>query len=460
MLFRSSDEPPPATDQEKKDFLALIDKDLGQGNYRVTEGTKVLLVAANITTTQRENLIKNPLVGAVDPDEPDRNNQGTSVLINERDHDDEVHEKWWMESLDRLGRIRKRAVVKQANAPTELVILSQPPGVDLKTLNNYAYDDSAGTEITVYILDSGYYAKNAEYTGMAVKPRWIFGGSQEKASVEEDLDPDGHGTCAGSKINGPKFGVAKNVNLVVVKAGIKGSDTDDALDKIVDDVREKKLQGKAIVNISRCPAPTVAGLAAYLLAVGEYPQLFEVGKVAANMQKLLMDMAYQRAPDGGPVIFNDMIVSIETGSTDEGYHQSKGPWTGTFLAQSTSSVKICGSGGSGTLAFKITEEPSEAVKAPAGKEVFKLDEKVASGTTSCFPTTGLNIQEGNYGFSYTTSDGIEIQIGDDSSGPKYFTGNRASGAGLMYIDFSGGSISICATNNGGSEAPLALTMTQ
>ncbi|KAJ0338233.1 hypothetical protein COL154_013344 [Colletotrichum chrysophilum] len=566
-----SSAPPPSsnsvapTNQEKKDFLALIDKDLGQGNYRVTEGTKVLLVAANITTTQRDNLIKNPLVGAVDPDEPDRNNQGTSVLINERDHDDEVHEKWWMESLDKLGRIRKRAVVKQATAPTELVILSQPPGVDLKTLNTYAYDDSAGIEITVYILDSGYYAKNAEYTGMAVKPRWIFGGSQEKASVEEDLDPDGHGTCAGSKINGPKFGVAKNVNLVVVKAGIKGSDTDDALDKIVDDVRERKLQGKAIVNISRCPAPTVAGLAAYLLAVGEYPQLFEVGKVAANMQKLLMDMAYQRAPDGGPVIFNgqgavcgrpgrsakfkrqdlsgeacsvvsstttipsatpspppattsnppaattapppppppppapkelfslseqvsagtsacfptnafsatagttygfsfdvspEMIVSIETGSTDEGYHQSKGPWTGTFLAQSTSSVKICGSGGSGTLAFKITEEPSEAVKAPAGKEVFKLDEKVASGTTSCFPTTGLNIQEGNYGFSYTTSDGIEIQIGDDSSGPKYFTGNRASGAGLMYIDFSGGSVSICATNNGGSEAPLSLTMTQ
>ncbi|KAF4434428.1 Subtilisin-like protease 2 [Colletotrichum fructicola] len=605
-----------ATDQEKKDFLALIDKDLGQGNYRVTEGTKVLLVAANITTTQRDNLIKNPLVGVVDPDEPDRNNQGTSVLINERDHDDEVHEKWWMESLDKLGRIRKRAVVKQATAPTELVILSQPPGVDLKTLNTYAYDDSAGTEITVYILDSGYYAKNAEYTGMAVKPRWIFGGSQEKASVEEDLDPDGHGTCAGSKINGPKFGVAKNVNLVVVKAGFKGSDTDDALDKIVDDVRERKLQGKAIVNISCClinvgavdnagknasfsqggphvhvmapgvqlqcaansffrgtrqndgtsfAAPTVAGLAAYLLAVGEYPQLFEVGKVAANMQKLLMDMAYQRAPDGGPVIFNgqgavcgspgrsskfkrqdlsgeacsvvsstttipsatpspppattsnppaattapppppppppapkelfslseqvsagtsacfptnafsatagttygfsfdvspDMIVSIETGSTDEGYHQSKGPWTGTFLAQSTSSVKICGSGGSGTLAFKITEGPSEAVKAPAGKEVFKLDEKVASGTTSCFPTTGPNIQEGNYRFSYTTSDGIEIQIGGDSSGPKYFTGNRASGAGLMYIDFSGGSISICATNNGGSEAPLSLTMTQ
>ncbi|KAI8200772.1 Subtilisin-like protease 2 [Colletotrichum sp. SAR 10_65] len=624
-----------ATDQDKKDFLALIDKDLGQGNYRVTEGRKVLFVAANITTTQRDTLIKNPLVGGAEPDEQYRNNNGASVLIKERDPSgDEVHEKWWTESLDKLGRIRKRAVVKQAGAPTELIMLSQPPGVDLKTLNTYAYDDSAGADITVYSLDSGYYTKNAEYTGMAVKPRWIFAGSQEEKPVENDLNPIGHGTCAGSKINGPKFGVAKQVNLVIVKARTDSSDTIDALDKIVEDVRSRKLQGKAIVNFSRChasdynkntmkqyvnemiaediiviaasgndesnevaqgkakaadintwpalmaeegvpvinvgavdntgknasfsqggphvhvmapgvqiqcaansyfsgtrkdsgtsyAAPAVAGLAAYILALGEYPELYEFGKVAANMQKLLMDMAYQRSPDGGRVIFNgqgavcsrpgrsakfkrqdlsgeacsvvssttalpsatpspppattsnpptattapppppppppapkelfslseqvsagtsacfptnafsatagttygfsfdvspDMIVSIETGSTDEGYHQSKGPWTGTFLAQSTSSVKICGSGGSGTLAFKITEEPSEAVKAPAGKEVFKLDEKVASGTTSCFPTTGLNIQEGNYGFSYTTSDGIEIQIGDDSSGPKH-----------------------------------------
>lgn len=84
------------------------------------------------------------------------------MLIEERDpSDDEVHEKWWMESLDKLGRIRKRAVVKQASAPTELVMLSQPPGVDLKTLNAYTYDDSAGAEITVYVLDSGYYARNA-----------------------------------------------------------------------------------------------------------------------------------------------------------------------------------------------------------------------------------------------------------------------------------------------------------
>lgn len=311
----------------------------------------------------------------------------------------------------------------------------------------------------------------------------------------------------------------------------------------------------------------MAGLAAYLLALGEYPELYQTGKVAENMKKLLIDMAYQRVADGGQVVFNgqgavcsrpssakfrrqdlsgeacsavsstttlpatstsapppaatttsppaettapapapapapktlfslneeigagtqscfpttdfsttagttygfsfdvnaNLLVSIQTGSTDEGYHQSMGSWTGTFYAESGSMLNICGTSkasGSLPLAFTITEEPSQAVAAAPGKEVFKLDDKVAAGATSCFPTTGLNIQEGNYGFSYTTTDGVIIQIGDDSSGPKYFSGNRAQGVGLMYIDFSGGSISICATNNGGSEAPISLSMTQ
>ncbi|TDZ59884.1 Subtilisin-like protease 3 [Colletotrichum trifolii] len=157
-----------------------------------------------------------------------------------------------------------------------------------------------------------------------------------------------------------------------------------------------------------------------------------------------------------------LLVSIETGKTDEGYHQSMGSWTGTFYADSGSSLSICGksSGGDLPLKFAITEAPSEAVEAPVGRQVLKMDENLGAGQTACFPTTGLDIQEGNYGFSYTTSDGIVIDIGDDSSGPKYFSGNKASGAGLMYIDFSGGTISVCATNSGGEAAALSLTMTQ
>ncbi|KAK7730529.1 hypothetical protein SLS63_005774 [Diaporthe eres] len=666
-----------ATSQDNTDFISLLDKELGKGKYRETTDTVQLFVSANITAAQNATLSANPLVGGVEPIVPLEDNAGEAVPVPNSKRDEDVHEKWWMESLDKLGRIRKRAVVKQDNAPTELVMFSQPPLVDLAALKSYTYDDSAGTDITVYVLDSGYYTKNSEYTGMAKKPRWIFGGAQADKSVEEDLGSDGHGSCAGSKVNGPKYGVAKQVNLVVVKASINIDETLDSLNKIIEDVREKKLQGKAVVNFSRSianpskftqkmleyyvnemikedivfvtasgnddreevadgkasaldvdsypplmaasgtpiinvgavdntgknasfsqggplvhvmapgqqvqcaansffsstqkqdgtsfAAPAVAGLAAYLLALGEYPELYQTGKVAENMKKLLIDMAYQRVPDGGQVVFNgqgavcsrpssakfrrqdlsgeacsavsstttlpptstsappppattsnppaetsapatppapktlfslneeigagtqscfpttaftttagttygfsfdvdaNLLVSIQTGSTDEGYHQSMGSWTGTFYAESGSSLSICGTStasGALPLAFTITEEPSQAVTAPTGNEVFKLDDKVAAGTTSCFPTTGLNIQEGNYGFSYTTTDGVIVQIGDDSSGPKYFSGNRAEGAGLMYIDFSGGSISICGTNNGGSEAPISLSMTQ
>lgn len=92
---------------------------------------------------------------------PLEDNAGEAVPVANSKRDEDVHEKWWMESLDMLGRIRKRAVVKQDNAPTELVMFSQPPLVDLKALKSYTYDDSAGTDITVYVLDSGYYTKNS-----------------------------------------------------------------------------------------------------------------------------------------------------------------------------------------------------------------------------------------------------------------------------------------------------------
>ncbi|KAG8161763.1 hypothetical protein KVR01_008750 [Diaporthe batatas] len=675
-----------ATSQENKDFMALIDKELGKGNYRETTDTVQLFVSANVTAAQNATLSADSLVGGVEPIVSLDDNAGESVPVPNGKRDEDVHEKWWMESLDKLGRIKKRAVMKQDNAPTELVMISQPPLVDLAALKSYTYDDSAGTDITVYVLDTGYYTKNSEYTGMAKKPRWLFGGAQADKSVEEDLGSDGHGSCAGSKVNGPKYGVAKQANLVVVKASINTDETLDGLNKILADVREKKLQGKAIVNFSRSianpskftqkmleyyvkemikedvifitasgnddreevadgkasaldvdgypaliaasgvpiinvgavdntgknasfsqggplvhvmapgqqvqcasnsffsntqkqdgtsfAAPAVAGLAAYLLALGEYPELYQTGKVAENMKKLLIDMAYQRVPDGGQVVFNgqgavcsrpgsakfrrqdlsgeacsavsstttivltstsappppattsnpppattsnpppaettapapppapkelfslneevgagnercfrtqgfsvtagttygfsfeadaNLRVSIETGGTKEGYHQSMGSWTGTFYANAGETLRICAkSSASASLPvkFAITEEPSQPIAAPAGKEVFKLDDKIAAGGTSCFPTTGLDIKAGNYGFSYTTNDGIVVEIGDNSSGPRYFSGNRAQGAGLMYIGFSGGTISICGKNDGNSDAPISLKMTQ
>ncbi len=77
---------------------------------------------------------------------------------------------------------------------------------------------------------------------------------------EEDIDSDGHGSCVFSMAVGSKYGTAKNADLVIVKrpewAG--GSDVEDtteaaaldALVRILDDIKAKNLQKKAVVNLS------------------------------------------------------------------------------------------------------------------------------------------------------------------------------------------------------------------
>ncbi|TQN65832.1 Subtilisin-like protease 2, partial [Colletotrichum shisoi] len=277
-----------------------------------------------------------------------------------------------------------------------------------------AYEKCAGTGVTIYVVDHGYYTRNSEYTRMAVPPRWIFAGSQSQKQVREDLHRHGHGSCVGSKVNGPKYGTAKNVNLVIVKAATVAWETDDAPRKVLEDVKRRKLQGKAVIilergrhdeaaseelkkltkelirndvviftssgndfrdavergliparEINHWPAlmagqgvpiinvgavdntgknasfsqggplvhvmapgvgvrcasnsfffrsqrmdgtsfasPAVAGLSAYLLALGEHPELRQTGRVAANVKKLLIEMSYRRSTGGGLVVYN------------------------------------------------------------------------------------------------------------------------------------------------------------
>ncbi|GKT44795.1 alkaline proteinase [Colletotrichum spaethianum] len=310
-----------ATTQERTDFVALLDKEIGKSNYRKTEDSVVLFATANITASQNSTLSKDPTVGDVELDELYDTNAGTSQLVPNSKRDQDVHEKWWMESLNKLGKIKKRAVVKQSNAPTELVMFSQPPLVDIKALTSYSYDDSAGAGITVYVLDSGYYTKNSEYTGMAVKPRWIFAGSQADKSVEEDNDSDGHGSCAGSKVNGPTYGVAKKADLVIVKTGMSSGDTLDGLSQILTDVRDKKLQNKAVVNFSRSiDNPNNYNkkqLQNYVNALIKEDVVFIVASGNDESKEVEEGKATARDIDAWPAMFAaDGVPIINVGATD------------------------------------------------------------------------------------------------------------------------------------------------
>ena len=56
-------------------------------------------------------------------------------------------------------------------------------------------------------------------SNVAKRVRWLFGqGAGPPDTVQTDKHPNAHGTCMLDKIAGYKFGVAKNVNPVVVRA--------------------------------------------------------------------------------------------------------------------------------------------------------------------------------------------------------------------------------------------------
>lgn len=172
-----------ATEDEQNALIDLLNKELTPGNYEITNLTRIGLqfVSANLTAAQISNFNTSSLVSEVIPDFHLDPEFGRRSQYESRPYDileiQEVEEPegsdWIAEAYENLER---RAAIHQAKALDELKVFSQPPGTKLSDVKSYTYDDSAGEDITVYVLDSGYYIKNGEYTGLKTAPRWIFAG--------------------------------------------------------------------------------------------------------------------------------------------------------------------------------------------------------------------------------------------------------------------------------------------
>ncbi|TDZ26294.1 Subtilisin-like protease 3 [Colletotrichum orbiculare MAFF 240422] len=154
------------------------------------------------------------------------------------------------------ARIVKAAngILVDTGAPTANKMLSHPRDlgdVSPADLPGYAYPESAGKGITVYLIDTGANPKHEDWTGAPGAKRWIYSPDLD-AYERKQSDEDGHGACIQSIINGPRGGVAKGVDLVVVKLGAvyQVSDFLSALILVAADIRERNLQGKAVVSAS------------------------------------------------------------------------------------------------------------------------------------------------------------------------------------------------------------------
>ncbi|KAJ5092026.1 hypothetical protein NUU61_006896 [Penicillium alfredii] len=64
---------------------------------------------------------------------------------------------------------------------------------------------------------TSFDTKTAEYKSWDPEPRWIISKPIPRGETDHKDDPDGHGTCVGSLISSPKYGVAKGASLVIVK---------------------------------------------------------------------------------------------------------------------------------------------------------------------------------------------------------------------------------------------------
>ncbi|TFK69032.1 serine proteinase [Pluteus cervinus] len=118
-----------------------------------------------------------------------------------------------VESISEDGVLHTMELVTQTTAPWGLSRVSSrtilPRQVYYSLAYNYTYDNSGGSGVDIYIVDTGVYTAHLDFGGRA---RWgiTFGGYP-------DADGYGHGThCAGTAA-GTQFGVAKSANIIAVK---------------------------------------------------------------------------------------------------------------------------------------------------------------------------------------------------------------------------------------------------
>lgn len=118
------------------------------------------------------------------------------------------------------------------------------------------YDEKAGKGITFYGVDTGIDIHHPDFGGRAVWGTNVVNGTK-------DNDRQGHGTHTAATATGTKYGLAKNANVVAVKAlndygaGL-WSNIMKALEWCVEDATKKNIIGKAVLNLSISGGKVVA----------------------------------------------------------------------------------------------------------------------------------------------------------------------------------------------------------
>lgn len=116
-----------------------------------------------------------------------------------------------------------------------------------KNDTSYSYPNSAGTDIDVYIIDTGIFTAHPEF-----EHRAVLGKSFTKDGIK---DGNGHGTHVAGTIGSMTYGVAKNCSLIAVKvldASGAGSTSSviAGIEWAAKEVKRKTAKGKKVKSVA------------------------------------------------------------------------------------------------------------------------------------------------------------------------------------------------------------------
>ncbi|KMS73314.1 peptidase S8 [Streptomyces viridochromogenes] len=170
-------------------------------------------------------------------------------------------------SVEQNQRVRMDAT--QSSAPWGLDRIDQ---TSLPLSGTYTYPDTAGSGVTVYVIDTGVRITHQQISGRASYGYDAVDGDTTAA------DGNGHGTHVATTIAGSTYGVAKKANIVAVRVlDNSGSGTTAGviagIDWVTDNhsgpsVANMSLGGGASASLDTAVANSIAGGVTYAVAAG------------------------------------------------------------------------------------------------------------------------------------------------------------------------------------------------
>ncbi|KAI3545169.1 hypothetical protein CSPX01_05119 [Colletotrichum filicis] len=333
-----------STKQEIQDLNSTLARDAAPRSLEEVISDRTGLVAmfkANITTEQANAMSKRPGVAGVTPDERLEEEQPPSSSAPPSSASRQPTATGPPGS-PKTSVPNPSDIALQSDAVDELKAISQPAGASIADLPGFGYASEAGKGVTIYVIDTGANAENSEWTGMTGTKGFMYA----PGATKDETDFLNHGSCVASKAAGPAYGTAKGADLIAVKlpGTLSLSAIFTALIEISNDVFQKKLEGKAVINMSlgsRIPDKLSSTTTAYkLLLVALMAEDIVIVTASGNDAQYGVDDVTEY-----PALFGPTTDIIVVGATEnDGYRAFFSQGTGDQLTVSAPGFVDCASG--------------------------------------------------------------------------------------------------------------------